>query len=120
MNYDNAEPFYVATDNINVATLEESEDNLRNNIISNVSVPEVSCTRMMNVGSHPFPEVQPGRDIIPDPLEFDSASVGRPIRKRTQDTRMNIFSNKGCTYGVTLVQAMYMTQIVETAKGKRL
>ena len=57
MNNDNAKSFDNAIDNISVETPEELEHDLRNNIFSNVSVPEASGTRVMNVESNPFNEV---------------------------------------------------------------
>ena len=66
----------------------------------------------MNVEGNPLNQVQPVGDVIPSP--------GRPARRKTQPTRMNISSNKGSTYDVALVQAICMTQIVEVVKGKRM
>ena len=77
-------------------------DNLRDYIISNISVPQTRNTKVTIVESSPFTEVRSDRDIISNPVESVNFSVGRPTRKQTQATRMNIFSNKRSTYDITL------------------
>ena len=120
-NNDNAEPFEVADDDISEASSESEPDSIRRDIISNISVPESRRKRVMNVESNPFNQVQPGGDVIPNIPNSDLAtSEGRPTRRRNQPTRMNISSNKGNSYDITLVQAICMTQIAEAVKGKRV
>ena len=120
-NNDNAEPFEVVDDDISEASSESEADDIRRDIISNISVPESRRKRVMNVESNPLNQVQPGVDAIPDIPNSDIVtSEGRPTRRRNQPTRMNISSNKGNSYDISLVQAICMTQIAEVVKGKRM
>ena len=122
MNNNNAEPFHNAMDTIIITALIAlvvAADDLRYKIIYDISVPQAKSTKVTKVESSPFTEDKPGGDVIFKPLEPDSTSVGRPTRKRFQATRMNIFSNKGGTYDVALVQALCMTQTAD-ANDKRL
>lgn len=54
INNDNVEPFKDAMDDFSVEMPESEEDDLRRNIISNISVPDTSTKRVMKVEGNPF------------------------------------------------------------------
>ena len=83
-------------------TAESPAEDLRENIISNLSVPSSKISKVSNVKNSPFTEYQPGGDVISEPIQSGNLSIGRPVRKRTQANRMNISSNKGNTYDVAM------------------
>ena len=61
----NSRPFEDTMDNLSEATLDSEEDNLRRNIISNISLPEISGKRVINVKGNPFIQVYPGGNVTP-------------------------------------------------------
>ena len=120
---DNVEPSKEIgdDDDISETTPEPEVQNLRRNIISNITVPRTNRKRVMDVESNPFSQVQPGGDVIPNISNSDlTTGEGRPIRSRNQPKRMNISSNKGNSYDIALVQAICLMQIAEAVKAKRM
>ena len=121
MNNDKHEPIMDSTNPMINTALVSSRDDPRDNIIYNLSVPStIRVTRVFDVESSLFTVVQLGGDVISEPVQPENDNIARPTRNRTQVTRIKIASNKGSTYDHAMVQAMYMTQIAEAAKGKRL
>ena len=107
-------------DDLSVATLEPEEYDLRKNIISNISVPETSGKRVMNVDGNSFNQVQPGGDVMPklsNPIP--TISLGRPYRRRIQPTRMNISSNKRNRKGAKRRKVGYFQNIEIVREEKK-
>lgn len=79
-------------------------------------MPEASSTRVMDIESSPLDEVWPGGDVISISLEFDSASVGRPIGKKDSASQNEyILKQRKCIWHCS-IQAICMTQITEAVK----
>ena len=116
-NNDNVEPIHDSTDTISETTPEPPANDLRNDIMSNISVPQTRCTKVTNVEGRPYTGIQPGVYEISDPVESHDVNAGRSTRTTTI---MNISSNKRCIYDIALEQALCINQIEEDIKGKKL